>query len=272
MPYDDQTNCVFENKELGVWLYKDDCLDFMDNLIEQYPNGIFDAIFADPPYFLSNGGITCHAGKMVKVDKGKWDESKGAEVNHEFNYLWLSKCQKLLKTNGTIWVSGTHHVIYSVGYAMQQLGMKVLNNITWEKPNPPPNLSCRYFTHSTETIIWSAKNEKSKHFFNYDEMRKINFGKQMKSVWDFTAPNGDEKQFGKHPTQKPIQLLERILIASTKEGDMVFDPFSGSSTTGVAAIKLKRKFIGCELEQEFIDLSIKRLKMAIEETESTLKF
>ena len=135
-----------------------------------------------------------------------------------------------------MWVSGTHHVIYSVGYAMQQLGMKVLNDITWEKPNPPPNLSCRYFTHSTETIIWSAKNEKSKHCFNYDKMREANGGKQMKSVWQFTAPNGGEKDFGKHPTQKPVKLLERIILASTNESDIVYDPFSGSSTTALRRV------------------------------------
>jgi len=264
--------CVFRNDEFGVWLYNANCIEFMDMLSSKYPDGRFDMIFADPPYFLSNGGITCHAGKMVKVDKGQWDKSNGPEMNHEFNTAWLARCQKLLKPNGTIWVSGTHHVIHSVGYAMQQLGMKILNDITWEKPNPPPNLSCRYFTHSTETIIWAGKNEKSKHCFDYDKMRKINSGKQMKSVWTMTAPNGDEKGFGKHPTQKPVQLLERIILASTIEGNLVFDPFSGSSTTGVAAIKLRRKFVGCELESEFIRLSSKRLEMAIKERSSSLDF
>lgn len=231
----------------------------MDELINEYPEGRFDLIFADPPYFLSNGGITCHAGKMVKVDKGQWDKSQGAEVNHEFNFAWLSRCQKLLNPNGTIWVSGTHHVIYSVGYAMQQLGMKLLNDISWEKPNPPPNLSCRYFTHSTETIIWAAKNEVAKHKFNYHLMRDENGGKQMKTVWSIKPPQKEEKIFGKHPTQKPVRLLERIILASTDVNDWVFDPFAGSATTGVAALKHKRKFIGCELEKEFITVSEKRL-------------
>jgi len=256
-------NCAFRNDDFGVWLYHTNCIEFMDMLIAKYPEGKFDMIFADPPYFLSNGGITCQAGKMVKVDKGEWDKSKGAEVNHEFNLSWLSRCQKLLKPNGTIWVSGTHHVIHSVGYAMQQIKMKILNDVIWEKPNPPPNLSCRYFTHSTETIIWAAKNEKSKHTFNYDCMKVANGGKQMKSVWSFTAPNGNEKTLGKHPTQKPVALLERIVQASTNEGELVFDPFSGSSTTGVASIKHKRKFVGTELESEFIKLSIDRLQDAI---------
>ncbi|MDD5344595.1 MAG: site-specific DNA-methyltransferase [Smithella sp.] len=264
--------CVFRDDENNAWLYHANCIEFMDMLISKYPNGKFDMIFADPPYFLSNGGITCHAGKMVKVDKGKWDKSSGPEMNHEFNTAWLSRCQKLLNPNGTIWVSGTQHVIHSVGYAMQQLEMKILNDITWEKPNPPPNLSCRYFTHSTETIIWAAKNAKTKHCFNYSTMREINFGKQMKSVWSFMAPNRNEKEFGKHPTQKPVQLLRRIILASTNEGDFVFDPFAGSSTTGVAAIILRRKFVGCELEDDFLSLSIKRLKQAVKERASLLNF
>lgn len=243
----------------GVWLYQANCLDLMDQLIAKFPNGKFDMIFADPPYFLSNGGFTCHAGKMVKVDKGEWDKSQGIELNHEFNLEWLKRCQALLNPNGTIWVSGTHHVIHSVGFAMQQLGMKILNDITWVKPNPPPNLSCRYFTHSTETIIWAAKNEKSKHLFNYAHMRAENDGKQMKSVWCFTSPGNDEKKFGKHPTQKPVKLLDRCILASTDKDAIIFDPFSGSSTTGVAAIKNGRKFVGVELDAEYLKLSALRL-------------
>ena len=256
--------CVFRDDGAGVWLYQSNCLEFMDKLVKKYPDGKFDMIFADPPYFLSNGGISCHAGKMVKVDKGKWDKSRGAELNHEFNSAWLSRCCKLLKPNGSIWVSGTHHVIHSIGYAMQQLDMKILNDITWEKPNPPPNLSCRYFTHSTETIIWAARHKKSKHLFNYKDMRQENGGKQMKTVWSIKPPNKQEKLFGKHPTQKPVQLLERVILASTTAGSLVFDPFSGSSTTGVAAIKHMRKFVGCELEYDFINLSINRIKEAID--------
>jgi site-specific DNA-methyltransferase (adenine-specific) len=265
-------NCVFNDDEVGIYLYQIDCVQFMDALIEKYPNGLFDMIFADPPYFLSNGGITCYSGKIAKVDKGNWDKSKGVDENHEFNLTWLSRCQKLLKKDGTIWVSGTHHVIYSVGFAMQQLGMKILNDISWEKPNPPPNISCRYFTHSTETIIWAAKNKNSKHYFNYEELRKMNNGKQMKNVWTIPAPNGEEKKFGKHPTQKPLKLLERIIIASTKENDLIFDPFAGSSTTGVAAINLNRRFVGCELENKYIEISILRLKESLERRKSKINF
>lgn len=257
-------NLVFADYSHGILIYRDDCFHFMDALIARYPNGLFDMIFADPPYFLSNGGITCYSGKMTKVDKGNWDKSKGVLENHEFNMGWLSRCQRLLKPNGTIWVSGTHHVIFSVGFAMQVLGMKILNDITWEKPNPPPNLSCRYFTHSTETILWAAKNARSKHTFNYEEMRKQNHGKQMKTVWTFQAPGADEKIFGKHPTQKPLKLLERIVMASTKEKDLIFDPFCGSGTTGLAAIKLNRFFVGCELEPEYVELSVKRIKQFLE--------
>ncbi len=257
---------VFSDEARGVWLHHGDSLAVLDAIADEYPEGRFDCIFADPPYFLSNGGITCQGGKMVKVDKGDWDKSRGAELNHTFNLEWLRRCQRVLKPNGTIWVSGTHHVIFSVGYAMQQLGFKVLNDITWEKPNPPPNLSCRYFTHSTETILWAAKNEKSKHCFNYALMRETNGGKQMKSVWNMTAPSGDEKTHGKHPTQKPLRLVERCILASTNEGDLVLDPFLGGGTTAVAALRTKRKCVGVEADAAHIELCIRRVKGAVEES------
>ena len=244
-------------------LIKGNSLEVLDDLFSERGEFV-DLIFSDPPYFLSNGGITCQNGKMVKVDKGSWDKSKGAEVNHQFNYEWLSRCQKVLKTNGTILVSGTHHVIFSIGFAMQQLDMKILNTITWQKPNPPPNLSCRYFTHSTETVIWVAKNQKAKHIFNYEEMKDINGGKQMKDVWTMTAPKQSEKYFGKHPTQKPLELLERLISSTTEVGGIVLDPFNGSGTTGVACINLDRRYFGIELEEEFIELSRKRFAHAEE--------
>lgn len=254
---------MFTDKQ-DLFLYHGDCLAIMDAIIEKHPEGCFDMIFADPPYFLSNGGITCQNGKMVSVNKGAWDKSQGIDTTHQFNTEWLSRCQKLLKPNGTIWISGTMHVIYSIGFAMQQLGFKLLNDIIWEKPNPPPNLACRYFTHSTEIILWAAKNQKSKHLFNYELMKGENDGKQMKSVWRIKPPLTIEKKFGKHPTQKPVALIERCIAASTKTGDFILDPFAGSSTTGVAALKLNRRFCGIELDSNFIQLSEQRLTDACE--------
>ena len=254
----------FRDDDRGVYLYNGQCLDFLDELNARYPEGVFDAIFADPPYFLSNGGISCHSGKMVKVDKGGWDKSQGPELNHEFNLEWLRRCQRALRPTGSIWVSGTQHVIFSIGYAMQQLGFKQLNDITWEKPNPPPNLSCRYFTHSTETVLWAAKHAKSKHVFNYKAMREMNGGKQMKTVWRLSAPGRDEKLQGRHPTQKPVSLIERCLLASTEPGGLVFDPFMGSGTTAVAALRVGRKFVGTEIDPKYCDLAALRVKAEME--------
>ena len=184
---------VFHDARHNIKIYQGDCLEILGKI----PADSVDLIFADPPYFLSNGGVTCHAGRMVSVNKGDWDRSRGADLNHEFNRSWLAACQRVLKTDGSIWVSGTSHVIHSVGFAMQQLEFKLLNDISWVKPNPPPNLSCRYFTHATETIIWAAKNKKSRHKFNYRRMKDTNGGKQMKSVWEFLPPSREEKQIGR---------------------------------------------------------------------------
>jgi site-specific DNA-methyltransferase (adenine-specific) len=246
---------AFDDPKHHLRIYHGDCLD----LLAQIPESSVDLVFADPPYFLSNGGITCHAGKMVSVHKGDWDKSRGPDANHEFNRSWLAAAQRVLKPNGSIWVSGTSHVIHSVGFAMQQLGFKLLNDISWVKPNPPPNLSCRYFTHATETLIWAAKDKKSRHTFNYKLMKEQNRNKQMKSVWEIRPPESWEKKFGKHPTQKPVALLERILLASTNEGDLVLDPFLGGGTTLVAAFRLHRHALGCELSAEFLSLSLRRI-------------
>ncbi len=248
---------IYRDDARGIWLYHGNCLSILDAIATKHPDGRFDMIFADPPYFLSNGGITCHAGKMVKVDKGEWDRSKGPELNHEFNTEWLRRCQRVLRPNGTIWVTGTHHVIFSVGYAMQQLGYKILNDIAWEKPNPPPNLSCRYFTHSTETVLWAAKNDQSKHVFNYKAMRAVT-GKQMKTVWAILPPSNGEKTFGKHPTQKPVALIERCIAASTNDDALVLDPFMGGGTTAVVCARLHRLFIGIELDFAHLQLAAKR--------------
>jgi site-specific DNA-methyltransferase (adenine-specific) len=253
---------VYEDLNWGARLYHGDCLLFLDELAAKFPEGGVDMIFADPPYFLSNGGMTCRSGKRVVVDKGQWDKSRGADLNHQFNLEWLKRCQKVLKPNGSMWVTGTQHVIFSVGFAMQQLGFKLLNTIAWEKPNPPPNLSCRYFTHSTETVVWAAKALTSKHVFHYKLMRQMNGGKQMKAVWRIAAPRASEKTFGKHPTQKPVALVERCILASTSRGDLVLDPFAGSGTTAVAALKLGRQFLGVDLDLPSVELASRRVAHA----------
>ena len=219
-----------------------------------------DMIFADPPYFLSNDGISCSGGKAVSVNKGEWDKIGTFEEKHEFNRQWIRLCKRVLKPDGTIWISGTLHNIYSVGMALEQEGFKIINNITWQKTNPPPNLACRCFTHSTETVLWAQKADKnSRHFFNYELMKEINGGRQMKDVWSGALTPAAEKQFGKHPTQKPVYLLERIILASTHEQDIVLDPFCGSSTTGVACKRLNRNYIGIDNNTEYLNLSKERL-------------
>jgi site-specific DNA-methyltransferase (adenine-specific) len=248
------TNIYYQNE--AATLYDGDCLEILSTL----PEKSVDMIFADPPYNLSNGGITCHAGRMVSVNKGVWDKSNGIEIDHEFTIRWLSECHRLLKDNGTIWVSGTRHSIFSVGFAMQKLGYKLLNEIAWFKPNAAPNLSCRYFTHSHETIIWAAKNGKSKHKFNYKLMKEKAGGKQMRSLWIISTPGKNEKTFGKHPTQKPLALLELIVLASTDPGSVVLDPFTGSSTTGVVSLRHNRIFIGIDNQKEYLELSVKRIE------------
>ena len=218
----------------------------------------FDMIFADPPYFLSNDGISVQSGKMVSVNKGEWDRSNGFEKDNEFNLNWLKACKEHLTENGTIWISGTFHNIFSVAQMLTELDYKILNCITWAKTNPPPNLSCRYFTHSTEFIIWARKSKKSSHFYNYELMKTINGGTQMKDVWNLPAIAPWEKSCGKHPTQKPLALLTRIILASTEKNGWILDPFTGSSTTGIAANLANRKFLGIDKVEEFLSISKNR--------------
>jgi len=264
-------------KDNGFELYQDDCRDFLNNL----PEESVDMIFADPPYNLSNGGFTCHAGKMVSVNKGGWDQSNGLDADMNFHREWIEACRRVLKPSGTIWISGTYHSIYRCGYALELAGYHILNDIAWFKPNASPNLSCRFFTASHETLIWARKEKKAKHTFNYKAMVdwKDNYkktvpcdkvkdgheceilhekGKQMRSVWAINTPKPIEKRFGKHPTQKPEELLKRIVAASTNKGDLVIDPFTGSSTTGLIAHLFGRKFIGIDNDKTYLDLSKER--------------
>ena len=231
-------------------------------LLAQVPDDSIDCIWTDPPYLLSNDGITCVGGRMVSVNKGDWDRSQGLDADHEFNVTWTAEAYRVLKPTGTIWVSGTLHVYPSVGMALRQNGFRLLNDIVWEKTNPPPNLGRRTLTHSTEIVLWASKAKKGsrhRYVFNYADMRAENGGKQMQTVWKFGAAGRAEKKHGKHPTQKPIALIDRCLRASTNPGDVVLDPFAGSGSTGVAALELGRSFIGFESVEEYVDVAARRL-------------
>ncbi|MBY0243947.1 MAG: site-specific DNA-methyltransferase [Sphingobacteriaceae bacterium] len=262
MPISSLKEPYFANND--CWLYLGDCLE----LLRLVPDNKFDMIFADPPYFLSTGTFTCQNGKAVSVKKGDWDLGGSVKDNYEFHKQWLSECKRILKPSGTLWVSGTYHSIFQCAMAISEVGYHVLNDIIWFKPNASPNLSCRFFTASHETLIWARKDKKSKHKFNYDVMKNANWSgdfikkpnMQMRSVWSINPPRKEEKEFGKHPTQKPVDLLKRIIMASTDEHDLILDPFTGSSTTGVVARTLRRKFVGFDIEREYLDLSIKRLE------------
>lgn len=226
-----------------------------------------DMIFADPPYHLSNGGISVQSGKMVSVNKGTWDKSKGFEEDYKFDKEWLTVCREKLKDDGTIWISGTYHNIFSVARCLSELNFRILNCITWEKTAPPPNLSCRFFTHSAEYILWARKEMKVPHYFNYELMKALNGGTQMRDVWRLPSIAPWEKSCGKHPTQKPLCVLSRIILASTCHGAWVLDPFAGSGTTGIAANLLGRRFLGIDTDKSFLDMSVAR-RSEIENSET----
>lgn len=227
-------------------------------VLKELSDNSIDTVITDPPFFLSNGGITCQNGRMVSVDKGDWDKLDGMTME-EFYLKFLIEVKRLLKPDGTVWVFGTMHNIYTLGYLLKKLDFKVMNNITWQKTNPAPNLSCRMFTHSTETILWAKKNEKSKHYFNYKLMKELNGGKQMKDVWTTSTTRKSEKNHGKHPTQKPLEIMEKIILASANKDSVILDPFVGSGTTCVAATKLGIKSIGIDIEDDYLKIATKRI-------------
>lgn len=245
-------------KENDIQLIHGDAFEVLPSIKEKS----IDMIFIDPPYFLSNGGITCSGGKQVSVNKGKWDENFSFEEKVDFNKKWILESKRILKDSGSIWISGTYHNIYIIGYLLEELGFQIINNVTWMKTNPPPNLSCRCFTHSTETLLW-AKKKGGKHTFNYQLMKELNEGKQMKDVFIGSLTPQREKTNGKHPTQKPEYLLEKIILASTREGDLVCDFMAGSFTTGVVCKKYNRRFIGVEKEKDFYELGLRRINEVI---------
>lgn len=248
----------------GLCLYRGDALEVLNQLAADS----VDMIFADPPYRLSNDGFTCHAGRRVSVNKGNWDKSEGFVEDTRFHEEWMRGCRRVLKPNGTLWISGTAHSIYQCGYLLLKLGFHLLNDIAWFKPNAAPNLSCTVFAHSHETLLWARKSKTAKSTFNYVAMKKGHFpedkikapNKQMRSVWSIPTPPAAEKKFGKHPTQKPLALLKRIVQSSTRDGDTVLDPFIGSGTTALACRLIgAREFIGIELKEEYLDLTLKRI-------------
>ena len=240
----------YKSLDRNFTLIKGDCIELLNKFEFK-----FDMIFADPPYHLSNNGFSVQSGKKVSVNKGEWDKSQGYEKDYLFDREWLSVCRNKLKDNGTIWISGTYHNMFSIARCLTELGFKILNCITWVKTNPPPNLSCRYFTHSAEYILWARKSSKNPHFYNYELMKEINGGTQMHDVWNLPSIAKWEKSCGKHPTQKPLCVLSRIIQASTKEGAWILDPFTGSSTTGIAANLLGRRFLGVDINDEFLQIS-----------------
>lgn len=261
-------NIYFE--EEGFTLLNGDSFKFLKKIDKKS----VDMIFADPPYFLSSGGISCKNGKQTSVYKGEWDITKTIEDKIKYHRTWLGLCRDVLVDNGTIWISATLHSVYAIGVALEMEGFSIINNIIWQKPNPAPNLACRCFTHSTETVIWARKQltakKKGKHYFDYLSMKEENGGKQMKDVWAFesepevwnipTTPKREKKE-GNHPTQKPMKLLERIIIASTKENDLVLDPFNGSGTTGIVCKNLNRRYIGIDKDVEYLELTKKRYEV-----------
>jgi site-specific DNA-methyltransferase (adenine-specific) len=256
----------YKSQDKDFTIAQGDCFKLMSDFDFK-----FDMIFADPPYFLSGGGISMQSGKVVCVDKGDWDKPKSQEDMMAWNHHWLSLCREKLKDNGTIWISGTYHNIFSVANCLTELGYKILNVITWQKANPPANISCRFFTYSTEFVIWARKSQKVAHKFNYELMKQINGNKQMTDVWRMPAIGTWEKSCGKHPTQKPLRLLTRILLASTDPGDWVLDPFCGSGTTGIAANLCCRRFAGIEQEPKFCEMAkARRLELDDADTFSRL--
>ncbi|MGH8537069.1 MAG: DNA-methyltransferase [Gammaproteobacteria bacterium] len=256
-----RASLAWRSRDDRSFLYHGDRSEIMGDIADDS----IDCIWTDPPYFLSTGGTTCVAGKRVPVDKGAWDRSQGLSIDHDFNRSWLRDCYRVLKPTGTIWVSGTLHVYLSVGMALLEEGFRILNDIVWEKPNPPPNLGCRCFTHATEIVLWATKAAKGsphRYTFNYAAMRSDNGGRQMKNVWRIPAVGRAEKVHGKHPTQKPVALIDRCLRASTQPGERVLDPFAGSASAGIAALQLGRTFTGCERDSGFIDIAVRRLAVA----------
>lgn len=238
-----------------------DCIDVMNSL----PEGSVDLIFADPPYNLQLRG-DLHRPDNSKVDAvdNDWDQFSSFAAYDEFSRAWLKAARRILKPNGAIWVIGSYHNIFRVGTALQDAGFWILNDVIWRKSNPMPNFRGKRLTNAHETMIWAGKSDASKYTFNYEALKELNEGIQMRSDWVLPICNGNERLKNAegqkaHPTQKPESLLHRILVGSTKPGDVILDPFFGTGTTGAVAKKLGRHFIGVEREAEYREVAEKRI-------------
>ena len=237
-------------------------------ILKTIPNKIFDLIFVDTPYNLQIGKkLKRPDDSKVNGVNDKWDQFESFNDYDNFCKKWLTECKRVLKDNGSIWVIGTYHNIFRLGYHIQNIGFWILNDVIWKKNNPMPNFRGTRFTNAHETLIWASKNKKSKYTFNYQSLKCLNDDLQMRSDWTLPICNGSEriKRNGKkvHPTQKPESLLHRVLLASTNKGDFVFDPFLGTGTTAVVAKKLGRNYFGIDKEKKYFKTAKQRLKKTI---------
>lgn len=242
--------------EPGAIVYRADCVEFM----RLVPPGCVDMVFADPPYRLSSGGVTVRGGRLAPVDKGEWDRPRGLREDYAFDLRWLRGVRRILKPDGTVWITGTHHNVFSVGFALLRLGFRIIQTIVWEKPDPPPNALHTAFTHAHELLVWASRSRSSRYTFNHGVFEGSGASSSpLTSVWRIPSAPPAERLCGYHPTQKPLRLVRRTILASTREKELVFDPFCGSGTTAVAARELGRAFVGTELEEEFCTLAARRI-------------
>lgn len=260
LPKTEQCNLVQDYKDR---ILKGDCI----SVLNQLPAKSVDMIFADPPYNLQlQGNLHRPDHSLVDAVDDHWDQFDSFEAYDAFTKAWLMSCRRLLKDDGTIWVIGSYHNIFRLGAILQDLGFWILNDIVWRKTNPMPNFRGRRFQNAHETLIWASLNKDAKKYtFNYDSLKAANEDKQMRSDWLFPLCTGkerikDEEGVKAHPTQKPEALLSRVLLSSTKVGDVVLDPFFGSGTTGAVAKKMGRHFIGIEREEKYIKVAQQRIE------------
>ncbi len=237
-------------------------------ILKTIPNKTFDLVFADPPYNLQIGKkLTRPDDSKVNGVNDKWDQFESFSDYDNFCKEWLTECKRVLSDNGSIWVIGSYHNIFRIGFHIQNIGYWILNDVIWKKNNPMPNFKGTRFTNAHETLIWASKNKKSKYTFNYQSLKCLNDDLQMRSDWTLPICNGSEriKKNGKkiHSAQKPESLLHRILLASTNKGDFVFDPFLGTGTTAVVAKKLGRNYFGIEKENKYFKTAKQRLRKTL---------